>query len=135
MRRSRQHMPDTYQWKHCRQPAQREHGRQSTTGRANHQAQEKKSSPSFTSPAPSRRAVRRSLPFLTACGELVRGVSDLETPRSLGYCETSNMSLRFTSRPLFRRVTRQTCFLSAFVAVMFTRRCNMMMRGGPRLCS
>jgi hypothetical protein len=80
----------------------------------------KKSSPSFALPAPSRGVLRRSLPLRSIVESLCAG---LQTEDSHGLLVTARLQacLRSTSSPV-RRVTPETCSLSAFVAVMFTRR-------------
>lgn len=75
----------------------------------------KKSSPSFALPAPSRGVQRRSLPVRNACGELMRGrrnptdswlLRDIVSMYSLDILSSHALDM----------------WLSAFVAVMFTRR-------------
>jgi hypothetical protein len=101
-----------------RPPAPR---RQSTTSRANHQAQGKKAPQA--SPCPPRHGAFCADPFLfarmwRACARGWRrkiGSHGLLVPARLQAC------LRLTCSPVCR-VTLETCSLSAFVAVMFTRR-------------
>ena len=102
---------------------------QSTTSRANHQAPEREAPQAL--PCPPRHGVFYADPFLFAWMWSLYAGLETEAHRSLGTARR----LRLIFSP-FRLVTRETWFLSAFVAVMFTRRqLDDERRGGARLCS